>query len=109
MTDFKMRMATKILSENLIHYIGGLENSVRDNEITKLQFNENIELEVMKEVAAEMLSNAYKRKNLESPISYLTMEAKHIKFGGKENIERIKSRACVIAIKTVDSEFIIGG
>lgn len=89
--DFQKIMATKILKENVIHHFAGFENSYRDGYMTKEEILKIFDIPNFIEYATNELSFSMKKGNmLYSPITDKVIEAKHLKFLGKETLESIK-------------------
>lgn len=89
--DFQKFMAIRILKENVLHHFAGFENSYRDGDMTKEEILEIFEINNFIEHATDELSRAMKKGNmLESPITNQVMEAKHLKFLGKETLEIVR-------------------
>lgn len=89
--DFQKNMAIKIIKENVAFNFAGIENSYRDGYMNKEEVLEMFEMSNFIENANEELSIAMKKGNmLESQATGLAMEAKHLKFLGKENLEIVK-------------------
>lgn len=98
MTDFKRQLLVKILKENALHYyLGDIEINYLDEEITRSEYLKLIRVEYIQEFIDDIISEGFKKGHIISPITTLSIEAKHIKFSGKENIEDIKFEAAVKA------------
>ena len=87
------RMFYSILNENLCYHFGGIYNGLCDGHYSEEKFEEmTIEKEFFK-MDDYILKNAYKVGYLESESDNLAIEAKHIKFLGKEKIDAIIKKA----------------
>ena len=87
----------QIITDIIKYEVAGYENAVQDGDMSQEEFNESTTVEALKDIANYHLSDAYKRGVLESPLDIKSMEAKHIKFLGTENIDAYTEGAVYIA------------
>lgn len=98
MNQFKKDLTVQILQDYIYNqYLGDLDNQLLDEEITQEEYTEAVSLEAIKDYTEGVLSHAYSTGYLISPIdNRRTVEAKHIKFSGKDNIEMMVTLASAV-------------
>uniref|UniRef100_A0AB39C7T1 Uncharacterized protein n=1 Tax=Staphylococcus phage UHP46 TaxID=3234966 RepID=A0AB39C7T1_9CAUD len=98
MNQFKKDLTVQILQDYIYNqYLGDLDNQLLDEEITQEEYAEAVSLEAIKDFTEGVLSHAYSTGYLVSPIdNRRTVEAKHIKFSGKDNIEMMVMLASAV-------------
>lgn len=98
-TNYKEKLAIKVLAENVEFHLGGLENAFLDGDITEEKYNQEQEIQKLFDFATDVLNDAMRSGNmLESPYTNIVIEAKHLKFLGKERLDFIKGMAVAKAI-----------
>ena len=93
MKNFTEKMLYKILKGNLCDHFGGIYNGLLDGHYTESEYDDMTTEEEFLNMANYFLKNAYKIGYLESEYDNIAMEAKHIKFLGKEKIDMIIKKA----------------
>ena len=80
-------MIKKLVKQNVVFEIQGWENMVDDGELKK----EDIENLSLMKIMDNILKESYTNGMLESPMTDIVMEAKHIKFLGNKKLDLIKA------------------
>lgn len=98
MNQFKKDLTVKILQDYIdSQYLGDLDNQLLDGDISQEDYTEQVSLDAIKDYTESVLSHSYSTGWLVSPIdNRRTVEAKHIKFSGKENIEMMVMLASAV-------------
>ncbi len=100
MNDFKKKLAIKIVKDTILNqYLGDVENSYLNDEMTEAEYKERIDIVNIKGYADDVMTKAFSDGVMISPIDNVSLESKHVKFSGKETIEEIKSVASTLALK----------
>ena len=88
-----------ILRDNMRMTIGGWQNAVSDGDFEMDYYNKLVTDEHLLMEANELLLDAYDEGYLESEMDSLVVEAKHIKFLGKDKISEIVAKAVEYSVK----------
>lgn len=96
--NFNQKLAQKLLMENLVYEYQGFVNAYDDGEMTKEELQDELDIEKAKETIDHILNEFYKDGYISSPMRNNIVEAKHLKFSGKEVLEKIKLHASAMAL-----------
>lgn len=99
-TNENQMTAVLLLKDNIVYEMDGWENELQDGIITEDEFFDKMNLDNINALAKQLLNEAMAEGFLESKQSGLILEAKHLKFLGRETLDDIESDAVTLASLT---------
>lgn len=90
---FNEKMVIKMLQDNLIFDIAGLEIEIENEGLEQSKLDDYMKPENLAATAHEYMLDAFKMGHFKSHRSNAIIEAKHLKFSGKEKLDMIELMA----------------
>ena len=98
---FNEKVAIMLISDQLRYHFGGVYNGFLAGHYDEKEYEEMVKEEEFYNMAEYILSNAYKVGYLDSESSNYVLEAKHLKFLGKEKLKNVID----LSVKKAISDF----